>query len=87
VKKAEHRDSVAGMKEDQPIDISLFTAPRESPFYWKPFAAPDELRKNAGPGFDYNFSYYSVKKMSGASFAFHHARRYVVHDTWTTVVR
>lgn len=81
-----YRNTVVGLGPAEAVDFLVFVAPPNKPFRWQEFAASDELRKHAGPGFDYQFSYRAIRDRRDLNFAIYQTRRYLKPREWTTLV-
>lgn len=80
------RSTVVGIGPALPIDFLIFTAPKTRPFPWARFGPSEELRREAGLGFDYQFSYRRLQAVRDVDFAIYQTRRYVAPDQWARLV-
>ncbi len=69
-----------------PIDFLVIVAPAGRDFPWQRFAPSDELRAFKGPGFDYQFSYRTIRDYADVDFAVYQTRRYLKPSEWATLV-
>lgn len=71
-----------------PIDFLVFIGPPQKagaaakPFDWARFGPSAELRKQPGPGFDYQLSHRTLRDVKDVDFAIYHARRFVPPGAW-----
>jgi hypothetical protein len=80
------RNALVGVGPAAPLDFFVLTTSAPKDFDWKRFGPSDELRKHPGPGFDYDFSYRSLRGRDDVGFAIYQARRFVRPQTWATLV-
>ncbi|MBL9080767.1 MAG: hypothetical protein JNK76_03120 [Planctomycetales bacterium] len=80
-----YRNTVVGLGRAEAIDVLLFVAPPDQEFPWQSLGPSEELRKHAGPGFDYQLSYSQIRDRDDLHFAIYHARRYVKPREPTTL--
>jgi N-acyl-D-amino-acid deacylase len=82
----DQRNVLAGAGPTVPIDFLVLVAPPARPFPWQRFAPSDELRAFKGPGFDYQFSYRTIRNYADVDFAIYQTRRYLKPSEWATLV-
>ncbi|MCB1063314.1 MAG: hypothetical protein KDN20_10390 [Verrucomicrobiae bacterium] len=83
---AKSANTVIGMGPAEPIDFLIFVAPPEKPFPWDSLAPSAELREQPHRGFDYQFSYRTVRDRQDLDVAIYQTRRYVKPDEMSTLV-
>ena len=79
-------NTLIGVGPTVPIDFLVLVAPVARPFPWQRFAPPEALRAFKGPGFDYQFSYRTMRDLADVDFAIYQTRRYLQPSEWTTLV-
>lgn len=82
----DQRNTLVDVGPTVPIDFLVFVAPVGRSFPWQRFAASDELRSHPNPGFDYQFSYRTIRGYADVDFAVYQTRRYLTPGEWTKLV-
>lgn len=81
-----YRNTLVGAGPAEAFDVLVFVANANQPRGWQTWAASPELRRQTGPGFDYQLSYSVIRDRQDADFAIYQTRRYLKPCEWITLV-